>query len=206
MKKILLALLILLLALPALADHPPMPDKADLLEVVCVRPVDGDTAWFEEISGLVVHKVRFIGVDTPETVHPDKPVQEYGPEASAFTKEMLFGKTVWLEYDVEEYDRYARHLCYIWLEDGSLFNLTLIEEGYGIPSIYPPNVKYVEWFTSAQKGEVTTEPDAGALMVWVSKTGTKYHKDSTCCNMKNPVMMSIDAAEAIGLTKCKKCW
>lgn len=121
-----------------------MPDKADLLEVVCVRPVDGDTAWFEEISGLVVHKVRFIGIDTPETVHPDKPVQEYGPEASAFTKEMLFGKTVWLEYDIEEYDRYARHLCYIWLEDGSLFNLTLIEEGYAVPSIYPPNVKYVE--------------------------------------------------------------
>lgn len=141
-------LLTLLLPLSALA-YPAMPDG--LLEVTCVKVIDGDTAWFEETSGLVVHKVRLIGVDTPETVHPRKPVQYYGPEASAFAVETLLGRRAWLEYDVEPHDHYARHLCYVWLEDGTLFNLTLIEQGYAVLDTWPPNVKYVDRFTAAQE-------------------------------------------------------
>lgn len=148
MKKLII-ILALLLPLSVLAAHPTMPEG--LLEVTCVKVVDGDTMWFEETSGLVVHKVRLIGVDTPETVHPKKPVQYYGPEASAFSKETLLDRRAWLEYDVEPHDHYDRHLCYVWLDDGSLFNLTLIEQGYAVLDTWPPNVKYVDWFTAAQK-------------------------------------------------------
>lgn len=150
MIRLLAAVLALLLPWVALAG-PPMPDKADLLEVTCVKAIDGDTAWFEEVSGLVAHKVRFIGIDTPETRHPRLGVQHYGPEASAFTEDQLLGNTVWLEYDVEPHDHYDRHLCYVWLADGSLFNLTLVRQGYAVLMTYPPNVKYVEWLTSAQE-------------------------------------------------------
>lgn len=142
-------LLGLLLPVQAL-DTPAMPDKEDLLSAVCVKVVDGDTAWFEEKSGLVVHKVRLIGVDTPETRHPKKGVQPFGPEASAYTESRLLGQAVYLEYDVEENDRYDRHLCYVWLADGSLFNLELLCEGYAVLLTWPPNVKYVDWFTKAQ--------------------------------------------------------
>lgn len=140
--------ILLLFALSASAA-PEMPEN--LLEVVCVRVVDGDTAWFEDVDEYVVHKVRFIGIDTPETVHPTKEVQHFGQEASDFTTEALLGETVYLEYDVEPHDHYDRHLCYVWLEDGTLFNLTLIEQGYATLMTYPPNVKYVDYFVAGQK-------------------------------------------------------
>lgn len=73
--------------------------------------------------------VRFLGVDTPETVHPFKPLQFFGKEASNFTKAQLVGKTVRLEYDQKKYDKYGRHLAYIYL-DGKLFNAQLVEQGY----------------------------------------------------------------------------
>jgi micrococcal nuclease len=71
-----------------------------------------------------------IGVDTPETVHPDKPVQDFGPEASAFTKAQLLGKQVYLAFDWDLRDRYGRLLGYIYTEDGTCFNARLIQEGY----------------------------------------------------------------------------
>lgn len=146
MRKLIIALA-LLLVVGVASPAPVMPE--DLLEVVCVKVVDGDTAWFEE-DEFVVHKVRLIGIDTPETVHPQQPVQPFGQEASDFTTGMLLGKTVYLEYDVEPYDRYGRHLCYVWLEDGTLFNLTLLEQGYATLMTYPPNIKYVDYFIAAQ--------------------------------------------------------
>lgn len=146
MKKLLIILLLFTLTASA---APIMPD--DLLEVVCVRVVDGDTAWFEDVDEYVVHKVRFIGIDTPETVHPDMPEQPFGKEASAFTTATLLGQTAYLEYDIEPHDRYDRHLCYVWLEDGTLFNLALIEQGYATLMTYPPNVKYVDYFVAGQK-------------------------------------------------------
>ena len=62
-----------------------------------------------------LRQVCLIGVDTPKTVHPTKAVQPYGKEASAFTKSQLTpGKQVWLEYDVQPRDKYARLLAYVW--------------------------------------------------------------------------------------------
>ena len=92
------------------------------------RVVDGDT--------LVLRggeRVRLIGVDTPETVHPQKPVEYFGKEASKFTRSMVEGKRVQLEYDqgTGRNDRYGRTLAYVYLENGTLLNLEIIERGYG---------------------------------------------------------------------------
>ncbi len=97
----------------------------------CVRVIDGDTIMLD--GG---ERVRLIGVDTPETKHPTKPVQYFGKEASAFTKRMVEGKRVRLECDqanahIGHKDRYERTLAYIFLEDGTLLNAEIIKQGYG---------------------------------------------------------------------------
>jgi micrococcal nuclease len=112
------------------------------------RVVDGDTAHVE-IDGRDV-TVRFIGIDTPESVAPDQPVECYGPEASAYTRDRLEGVQVRLEYDVEREDRYGRTLAYVWLGD-ELFNETLVRQGYALVTTFPPNVEYVGRFTAAQR-------------------------------------------------------
>jgi micrococcal nuclease len=90
------------------------------------RVVDGDTII---LNGN--ERVRLIGVDTPETVHPQKPVEYYGKEASAFTKRLCEGKSVRLEYDWQRKDRYGRTLAYVYLEDGTFLNAEIIKQGYG---------------------------------------------------------------------------
>ena len=93
------------------------------------RVIDGDTIHVR--VGEARHTVRLIGVDTPETKHPTKPVQYFGREASAFTKAALEGKTVRLHKDRtgDTIDRYGRWLRYVLL-DGDNFNARLIREGY----------------------------------------------------------------------------
>lgn len=109
------------------------------------RIIDGDTIKLE--SGEVV---RYIGMDTPETVHPSKPVQCYGKEASAKNRELVEGKEVRLEKDVSETDKYGRLLRYIWLGD-TLVNEYLVREGYARSSTYPPDVKYQNRFIEAER-------------------------------------------------------
>jgi micrococcal nuclease len=94
--------------------------------VLAARVIDGDT--LELASGL---KLRLIGVDTPETVHPQKPVEAFGKEASEFTRHMVEGKRVRLEYDWQRSDKYGRTLAYVYLEDGTFLNAELIRQGYG---------------------------------------------------------------------------
>ncbi len=90
------------------------------------RVVDGDT-----IIVASVGRVRLIGVDTPESVDPRRPVEFFGREASAFTKRLLGGKRVRLEYDWERTDRYGRTLAYVYLPDGTFANAEIIRRGYG---------------------------------------------------------------------------
>jgi micrococcal nuclease len=95
------------------------------------RVIDGDTQLLDNRE-----RVRLIGVDTPETKHPSKPVQYFGKEASAFTKRMVEGKRVRLEFDMantagRHKDRYGRTLAYVFLEDGTLLNAEIIKQGYG---------------------------------------------------------------------------
>ena len=95
-----------------------------------VRVVAGDTLVLD--GG---ERVRLIGVDTPETVHPQKPVEYFGKEASAFTRQLVEGERVRLEYDLGtgRKDRYGRTLAYVYLEDGRLLNLAIIAGGYKRP-------------------------------------------------------------------------
>ncbi len=117
------------------------------LTVNVVKVVDGDTIKVT-IDGKE-ENVRLIGVDTPETVHPSKPVQPYDPEASAYTKSRLEGQTVRLEFDVQERDQYGRLLAYVWLND-EMINKTLVAEGYAMVATFPPNIRYVDDFTKLQ--------------------------------------------------------
>ncbi|MDR2483419.1 MAG: thermonuclease family protein [Treponema sp.] len=97
--------------------------------------VDGDTVKVR-ITGpqgglRETETIRLIGVDTPETVHPSRPVERFGREASEFTKTRLLGRTVYLAFDWDFRDRYGRLLAYIYTGDGDCFNAALIRGGYG---------------------------------------------------------------------------
>ncbi len=113
------------------------------------RVVDGDT--------IVVHyrgdeeTVRLIGIDTPESVHPDQGRNtESGKVAAEYTRKALDGEYVGIQMDVQERDQYGRLLAYVWVE-GELFNKNLLEEGLAVVSTYPPNVKYESIFLEAQE-------------------------------------------------------
>jgi micrococcal nuclease len=114
-----------------------------------VRVVDGDTVILE-IDGSR-ERVRLIGIDTPESVHPDPEKNvPYGAVAADYTTSMLEGRVVELELDVQERDRYGRLLAYVFL-DGDMVNAGLLMEGHATVTTYPPNVKYVEWFVQLQE-------------------------------------------------------
>jgi micrococcal nuclease len=101
-----------------------------------VRVLDGDTIVVARGSSR--DTIRLLGVDTPEVHHPRKPVQCYGPEASAFTKARLDGQTVRLEDDVERRDVYGRRLAYVYVR-GHRFEDTLLEHGYARLLVIEPN-------------------------------------------------------------------
>lgn len=113
--------------------------------VKVMRVVDGDTI---EIEGG--QKVRYIGMDTPETVDPRKPVQCFGEEASIRNKELVEGKEVSLEKDVSETDKYGRLLRYVWIGD-QMINEELVTEGYARLDTVPPDVKYSIRLQTAEK-------------------------------------------------------
>lgn len=114
-----------------------------------IRVVDGDTVKIN-FNGKE-ESVRLIGVDTPESVHPNSIKNtEFGKKASEFTKNYLAGKDITLEFDVQERDKYGRLLAYLYI-NGEMFNKILLQEGYAQVSTYPPNVKYVDEFTKIQE-------------------------------------------------------
>ena len=104
------------------------------------RVIDGDTLLLSNGE-----RVRLIGVDTPETKHPQKPVQYFGREAYLFTKEMVDGKEARFEFDRQKRDRYGRLLAYVYLLDGTFLNAEIIKQGYGFAYTRFP-FKYMEEF------------------------------------------------------------
>lgn len=161
--------------MPASAPASPVPDGPDgttsappseapggngghRTNALVTRVVDGDTIEVR-FRGRALD-VRLIGIDTPESVAPGEPVQCYALAASRFTARELEGERVRLEFDVERIDRYGRTLAYVWL-GRELFNETLVRQGYAFVTTYPPNVRYVERFTAAQR-----EARADDLGVW----------------------------------------
>lgn len=131
----------------------PTPQKTHVLDntttatdsAVVTRIIDGDTI---EINNSI--KLRYIGIDTPESVDPRREVECFGIEASEKNRELVLGKTVRLERDVSETDRYGRLLRYVFI-DGQMINEILIKEGFANASSYPPDVKYQELLDRAEE-------------------------------------------------------
>lgn len=114
-----------------------------------VRVIDGDTI---ELSDG--RKVRYIGIDTPETVDPRKPVGCFGREASSKNRELVGNVDVELEKDVSETDRYGRLLRYVYViipgRGRVMVNEELVREGFAQSSTFPPDVKYQDLFRQAE--------------------------------------------------------
>ena len=121
------------------------PDHA-----VVVATVDGDTVDVDVGDGRV-ERIRLLGIDTPETVDPDRPVECGGPEASALLAELLpAGTVVRLERDTEARDRYGRLLAYVFLDDGTFVNEAIAGAGAAELLSIPPNGAYDERLAAAE--------------------------------------------------------
>jgi micrococcal nuclease len=194
----------------------------------CTRVVDGDTIVVDYHGKL--EKVRLIGVDTPETVHPNKPVEYLGKEASNFTHALVEGKAVTLEFDWQQRDKYGRLLAYVYLQDGILINKKIIEEGYGHAYTKYP-FKYLDEFRAAERraqdagkglwgassnltreevkrvngNKVLAAADAGGQIVYVTRTGAKYHRGHCRYLRRSKIPMKLRDAVAAGYTPCKVC-
>ncbi|MGM1431336.1 thermonuclease family protein [Sphingobacterium lactis] len=113
--------------------------------------VDGDTFWIEDGSPTG-QKIRFIGIDAPENRNAFKKKKEYyGEESKAYLMELLEGKKVRLELDVDPLDPFGRTLAYVYLENGEMVNELIVRTGNGILMTIAPNIKYEERFYKAQQ-------------------------------------------------------
>lgn len=129
-----------------------IPNENNLIKAHVTRVVDGDTMKVTLEDGRATEEtIRLLLIDTPETVHPTKEVQPFGPEASDFAKRILTDQAVQLEIDVSERDKYGRLLVYLWIGD-QMFNEMLLEEGLArVAYVIPPNIKYVDQFRAIQQ-------------------------------------------------------
>ncbi len=138
-------------ATPAPTPGPTFGPTGQTTEADVVRVVDGDTIVVA--FGGREYKVRYIGMDTPETKDPNSPVQWMAPQATAANAALVAGQTVVLEKDVSEVDRFDRLLRYVWLTDGTawtLVNLELVRQGVASAKSYPPDVRYDDVYRVAQ--------------------------------------------------------
>lgn len=153
-----------------LGDEPPGLEEAHV-----VRVVDGDTIVVEVTgrtegpgAGAAVEggeeRVRLIGIDTPESVKPDSPVECFGREASAAATALLEGQDVQLIKDVEERDSYDRLLRYVYIGE-EMANARLVANGYAAAYTYPPNVRHADLFVDLER----QARDRG-LGLWSSET------------------------------------
>ena len=190
------------------------------------RVIDGYTIELE--TG---ERVRYIGIDTPETVHPTRPIEYYGREASEANIKLVEGNSVRLEFDIQERDQYGRLLAYVFLlaEHGDIFvNAWLVQNGYAKVSTYPPNVKYVEVFKYLQGearrnnlglwNEEVTQPstiqpilpflpvtdESKSITVYRTKTGSKYHKAECRYFSRSSIPILLDIAKT-KLSACSAC-
>lgn len=220
MKKIVASILIILISILAVLTYNtsiPTPNISYDTYLV-TRIIDGDT--FEINYNSQTETVRLLSVDTPETVHPTIPVEDYGKEASSFTTSELLNKYISLEFDSQERDPYNRFLAYVYI-DGKMFNKTLLEKGLAQVTIYPPNTKYADEFIEIEK-----TAKANKIGMWenfsdntVSEINAKYIANSST---KKIHLLSCSYAKNIssynkvyfdnleyplndGYTKCSTC-
>jgi micrococcal nuclease len=140
-----------------LADEPVQGERAPV-----TRIVDGDT--IEVSLGGVIEDVRLLGIDTPESVKPDSPIECFGREASAAAEAFLAGREVTLVRDVEDRDRFGRLLRYVYVGE-EMANARLVVNGYATAYTYPPNVRHAELFVQLERA--AREGDRG---LWAEDT------------------------------------
>ncbi|MFZ5365730.1 MAG: thermonuclease family protein [Patescibacteria group bacterium] len=158
------------------------------------RVIDGDTI---EIEGG--ERVRYLGIDTPETVDPRKPVQCFGVEASRKNKELVEGKNVRLEKDISDKDKYGRLLRYVYVDPSTgsgqvvFVNLELVKLGFATSYTYPPDVKHQTEILAAEaearrenRGLWSACPLASPTVSSPSPSG----KISADCNIKGNISSS----------------
>jgi endonuclease YncB( thermonuclease family) len=113
-----------------------------------VRVVDGDTVRVA-VDGRREERVRYIGIDTPESVRPDTPVQCFAHRAAAENARLVGGARVRLVLDVEGRDRFGRLLAYVYrARDGLFVNEALVRGGFARPLTIPPNVRFAARFVA----------------------------------------------------------
>lgn len=108
--------------------------------------------------------VRYIGIDTPETVHPEKPVEWLGHEATEANRRLLTNGPLMLEFDIQERDQYGQLLAYVWAGEVSV-NVELVRMGFAYVSTWPPNMRLAKALVQAQK--VARAAEAG---LWSERT------------------------------------
>ncbi len=225
-------------------DQPSQQEQVSQLKFIAgtvTKVVDGDTVYIKLSTGQE-EKVRFIGVDTPESTIQH---ESYGERASNYTRNALNGKKVYLELDVGQRDKYGRLLAYIWLSQPQdvndtqirkkQFNARLLLDGYAQLMTVPPNVKYVEYYTKYQTeareanrglwglessitnsdGSTNPTPSNTPLLlpskskqeviVYITNTGSKYHRDGCRYLSKSQIPISLSDAKARGYEPCKVC-
>jgi micrococcal nuclease len=119
-----------------------------------IRAVDGDTILVRD-SDNRTERVRYIGVDTPESVKPNAPVDCFGHEASNYNKQLVGGKTVKLVPDREPYDKYGRSLAFVYLGD-QLIQAKLLENGYAKTLEIEPNTSKASYFAKLERVAIST--------------------------------------------------
>lgn len=127
------------------------PSASSSSEFTVIKIIDGDTIQLE--GGI---KVRYIGIDTPETVDPKREVGCFGKEASAKNAQLVLGKKVKMEKDVNNTDRYGRLLRYVYVTGNDnletiMVNNELVKTGYAKAATFPPDVKYQTLFAESEK-------------------------------------------------------
>ncbi|MBI4609886.1 MAG: thermonuclease family protein [Candidatus Rokubacteria bacterium] len=122
--------------------------ERSVLDGTVVRVVDGDTIHVR--VGDRVERVRYIGVNTPELHHPTRGEEPGGREALELNRQLVAGKRVRLELDIQERDRYGRLLAYVWVAD-LMANAELVRRGYAQVMTVPPNVRYQALFLKLQR-------------------------------------------------------
>jgi micrococcal nuclease len=226
MKRVLKLVFLVGILLSFLLITSNLGEALKLIPAQVVRVIDGDT--IEAKFGNRIEKIRFIGVNCPESTIR---VEPYGKEASNFTKKWLSNRKIYLELDVQTYDKYGRLLAYIWLSQpkdtsekeirNKMFNAILLLYGYAQVMTVPPNVKYVDYFLKFQRearekgvglwkttqSQTTTivKPETTTVIVYITRTGNKYHRLGCRYLRKSCIPISLEEAKARGYTPCSVC-
>ena len=154
MRKTLIIAVLLLIVLPTLGACASVPQT----QITVTRVIDGDTIEVD-IAGTI-YKVRYIGIDTPELDDKLAKLCDLAQKATRYNRQLVEGKTVRLEKDVSDVDKYERLLRYVYVDD-TLVNAELVREGLAWAKAYEPDTKYQDYLE-----ELQTEARQDEIGLW----------------------------------------